>query len=79
MAPQLGLLELYHRDRLTDRVLQNLEDTVGNWELYGNDDPKRYPALQNEFFERAVKPLERREVLAALLFLGESGRCCLWT
>ena len=50
--------------------LQNLEDTTGNWELYGREDPKRYPSLQNEFFERAAGPLERREVLASLLALG---------
>ena len=41
--------------------MQDLEDTTGSWELYGQEDEKRYPALQAEFFDRAAAPLTRRE------------------
>jgi hypothetical protein len=37
-------------------MVQDLEDTTGSWELYGTDDDRRYPSLQNEFFERAARP-----------------------
>ena len=47
---------------------QDLEDTTGSWELYGTDDNRRYPSLQNEFFERAAAPLTRRESALAFIF-----------
>jgi len=50
--------------------LQDLEDTTGSWELYGTDDNRRYPSLQNEFFERASAPLTRRESALAFIFTG---------
>ena len=50
--------------------VQDLEDTTGSWELYGQEDEKRYPSLQAEFFNRAAAPLTRRESLLALTFVG---------
>eukprot|EP00884_Botryococcus_braunii_P001667 jgi/Botrbrau1/11500/Bobra.0360s0020.1 len=47
--------------------LEDLENSVGSWDLYGQEDDKRYPSLQAEFFERAAAPLERRESLIALV------------
>jgi photosystem I subunit VI len=32
--------------------LNDLENSLGSWEVYGQDDKKRYPELQNEFFQR---------------------------
>jgi hypothetical protein len=51
-------------------IVQDLEDTTGSWELYGQEDEKRYPSLQAEFFNRAAAPLTRRESLLAFTFVG---------
>jgi photosystem I subunit VI len=51
--------------------LQDLENTVGSWEMYGVEDSKRYPDIQSEFFERAAGPLTRRESVFSFLALGE--------
>jgi hypothetical protein len=57
--------------RMSDlMMLQDLEDTTGSWELYGQEDEKRYPSLQAEFFNRAAGPLTRRESLLAFTFVG---------
>lgn len=50
--------------------LSDLENTVGSWDMYGQDDQKRYNGLQSEFFERAASGLTRREYLNALVALG---------
>lgn len=42
---------------------QDLENTTGSWDMYGQDDNKRYPGMQNEFFNRAGDILKRREAL----------------
>jgi hypothetical protein len=47
-----------------------LENTAGSWDLYGQEDDKRYPSLQAEFFERAAAPLQRRESLIALIAIS---------
>ena len=59
--------------QLSRRSAQDLEDTTGSWELYGTDDNRRYPSLQNEFFERAAAPLTRRESALAFIFTGAYG------
>lgn len=51
--------------------MQDLEDTTGSWELYGQEDEKRYPSLQADFFNRAAAPLTRRSSLLAFTFVGE--------
>ena len=56
--------------------MQDLEDTTGSWELYGTDDDRRYPSLQNEFFERAAAPLTRRGSTLAFIFAGAALRSC---
>ena len=56
--------------------LQDLEDTTGSWELYGQEDDKRYPSLQAEFFNRAAGPLTRRESILAFTFVGELTSQC---
>jgi hypothetical protein len=52
---------------------QDLENTTGSWDLYGQDDNKRYPGMQNEFFNRAGDILKRREALRGFAAL------CKWT
>ena len=51
---------------------QDLENTVGSWDLYGQQDEKRYPGIQAEFFERAAAPVTRRESAYALITGRES-------
>lgn len=53
--------------------LNDLENTTGSWDMYGQDSDKRYPTLQNEFFERAGDALSRREALRGVLALFGAG------
>ena len=50
--------------------LQDLENTAGSWDLYGQTDERRYPGIQAEFFERAAAPLTRRESVYAFVTAG---------
>lgn len=50
--------------------VQDLENTAGSWDLYGQTDERRYPGIQAEFFERAAAPLTRRESVYAFVTLG---------
>ena len=54
---------------------QDLENTAGSWDLYGKEDERRYPQLQNEFFERAANPVISRQGLLAVAGLGEGPVC----
>lgn len=63
-------------DRYFD--LDDLENTLGSWDMYGQEDQKRYPGLQNEFFERAGESLTRREAIRSVLFLGGGGALLVW-
>lgn len=54
--------------------VQDMDNTVGSWSLYADDDPKRYPALQEEFFERAAAPLVDRRV--QIFFTAGRKWCC---
>uniref|UniRef100_A0AC62AEK1 Psah1 n=2 Tax=Dunaliella salina TaxID=3046 RepID=A0AC62AEK1_DUNSA len=49
--------------------LQDLENTTGAWDLYGVDEKKRYPGLQEEFFQRATDAVSRREALNGFVAL----------
>jgi photosystem I subunit 6 len=51
--------------------LQDIENTTGAWDLYGVDEKKRYPALQETFFQRATDPVTRREALNGFVALCE--------
>merc|ERR1712146_17652 len=57
--------------------LDDLENTVGSWEMYGSDNSDRYPAIQEEFFNRACQGLNRRD--AMLAFCAISGVAGLLT
>eukprot|EP00887_Chlorella_sp_A99_P002891 scaffold6.g2891.t1 len=58
--------------------LNDLENTIGSWDLYGQEDKNRYNGLQSEFFERAAGGLTRREYLAGLVALFGGGGILLW-
>eukprot|EP00894_Picocystis_sp_ML_P002589 jgi/Pico_ML_1/53106/g3715.t1 len=51
--------------------LDDMDNTTGNWDMYGMDDQKRYPEPQAAFFDRAADGLGRREAMYA--FLGVFG------
>lgn len=51
--------------------LQDLENTTGSWDMYGQDSDKRYPGMQAEFFERSGDILKRREALRGFVALCE--------
>ncbi|KFM26724.1 Photosystem I reaction center subunit VI, chloroplastic [Auxenochlorella protothecoides] len=58
--------------------LNDLENTIGSWELYGHEEKARYPSIQGEFFQRAAAGLTRREYLLAFVAgLGGTG-LLLW-
>ncbi len=59
--------------RIPALALQDLENTVGSWDMYGVEESKRYPGLQAEFFERAAAPLTRRESIVSFIAAGESA------
>ncbi len=63
-------LDAWQQGLLIECDDQDLENTVGSWELYGYEDEKRYPKTQSEFFERAAAPLTRKSALLALIFGG---------
>lgn len=76
-----------HQGGLTERlrcacnkpvIVQDLENTVGAWDMYGQEDQKRYPDLQNEFFERAASSLASRGAMLRFLAVGVPPRtACL--
>lgn len=51
-------------------MLQDLENTAGSWDLYGQEDRKRYPDLQAEFFQRAAQPVSRRDSVLGFVGVG---------
>jgi len=57
-------------DESTFFDLDDLENTAGSWDLYGQTDERRYPGIQAEFFERAAAPLTRRESVYAFVTLA---------
>uniref|UniRef100_A0AC62AEM1 Psah1 n=2 Tax=Eukaryota TaxID=2759 RepID=A0AC62AEM1_DUNTE len=50
--------------------LQDLENTTGAWDMYGVDEKKRYPGMQEEFFQRATDAVSRRESLNGFVALS---------
>eukprot|EP01024_Parvocaulis_polyphysoides_P053820 TRINITY_DN5389_c0_g2_i1.p1 TRINITY_DN5389_c0_g2~~TRINITY_DN5389_c0_g2_i1.p1 ORF type:complete len:139 (+),score=31.66 TRINITY_DN5389_c0_g2_i1:87-503(+) len=58
--------------------LNDLENTTGSWDMYGQEDEKRYPNLQAEFFERAGSALDRRESIFAFLAIGGPASLLFW-
>ena len=57
-------------------VLQDLENTLGSWDMYGQKDEKRYPGMQAKFFENAAEGLSRREAMLGFL-VGTGGASIL--
>mmetsp|Transcript_14496 Transcript_14496/g.31511 ORF Transcript_14496/g.31511 Transcript_14496/m.31511 type:complete len:134 (+) Transcript_14496:70-471(+) len=53
--------------------LQDLENTTGSWDMYGQDDKKRYPQMQETFFNQAADILTRREALRGFVALFGIG------
>eukprot|EP01023_Acetabularia_acetabulum_P045229 TRINITY_DN4579_c0_g1_i4.p4 TRINITY_DN4579_c0_g1~~TRINITY_DN4579_c0_g1_i4.p4 ORF type:complete len:139 (+),score=34.52 TRINITY_DN4579_c0_g1_i4:179-595(+) len=58
--------------------LNDLENTTGSWDMYGQEDDKRYPNLQSEFFQRAGSSVSRRESVFAFLAIGGPAALLVW-
>lgn len=58
--------------------LQDMENTAGSWDMYGVDDTKRYPALQETFFTQATDILSRREAMRGFIALFGIGSLVAW-
>jgi hypothetical protein len=58
--------------------MQDMENSTGSWDMYGQEEKKRYPDLQAKFFTQATDILSRREALRAFIALSEtaSPACC---
>lgn len=53
--------------------MQDMENTTGSWDLYGQDEKKRYPDLQAKFFTQSADILGRSDALRAFVALSESS------
>merc|ERR1719386_168521 len=58
--------------------LDDMENTVGSWEMYGEDGKERYPALQEEFFIRAGQALNRRTAMSTFLTMSGTAAILIW-
>jgi photosystem I subunit 6 len=59
-------------------LTQDLENTTGAWDMYGQEEARRYPGIQEEFFYKATDALSRRESLNAFVALGAFAVCLLF-
>lgn len=50
--------------------LNDIENTTGQWDFYGNDGPSPYNPLQSKFFETFAAPFTKRGLLLKFLILG---------
>ena len=57
-------------ETITSLAMQDLDNTVGAWDMYGQEDTKRYPDMQNEFFERAAGGLASRGSMLRFCAVG---------
>merc|ERR1719213_392064 len=58
--------------------LDDIENTTGSWDMYGQDEKKRYPAMQEEFFIRAGQALNRREAMLAFCAISGTASILVW-
>jgi len=58
--------------------MSDMENTVGSWDMYGQDDPKRYAGLQETFFANATEGVSRRSALQAFVAVGGAAACVVF-
>merc|ERR1712146_737554 len=58
--------------------LDDMANTIGNWDLYGQDERQRYPSLQADFFNRAGQALSRRPAMLAFCTLFGATTILFW-
>ncbi|CAG9465221.1 unnamed protein product [Pedinophyceae sp. YPF-701] len=56
----------------------DIENTVGAWDMYGKEDSQRYNDLQSKFFTQASTGLSRRESMLAFVTMFGTGSLLLW-
>merc|ERR1719213_583418 len=58
--------------------LDDIENTTGSWDMYGQDGKNRYPEIQEEFFRRAAQSINRRESMLAFCSLAGIASIISW-
>merc|ERR1711998_355924 len=58
--------------------LDDMTNTIGNWDLYGQDDRQRYPSLQADFFNRAGQALSRRPAMLSFCAVFGAATILSW-
>merc|ERR1712093_144929 len=58
--------------------LDDMENTVGSWEMYGEDGKKRYPALQEDFVNLVGQALNRRGAMLAFCAMSGTASVLIW-
>merc|ERR1711904_274185 len=75
---KLFILNSKYGDEAIYFDLDDMANTIGNWDLYGQDDSKRYPSLQADFFNRAGQALNRRAAMLAFCTISGSIAIVGW-
>merc|ERR1719161_1334878 len=58
--------------------LDDMENTVGSWEMYGEDGKKRYPSIQEDSVIRVGKALNRRSAMLAFCAMSGAVSVIAW-
>ncbi|KAG0560195.1 hypothetical protein M758_10G156900 [Ceratodon purpureus] len=67
---KVGVVSAKYGEKSVYFDLGEIDNTTGNWDLYGNDDPNRYNGFQNKFFETFAGAFTKRGLLLKFLVLG---------
>ncbi|XP_024396298.1 photosystem I reaction center subunit VI, chloroplastic [Physcomitrium patens] len=67
---KVGAISAKYGEKSVYFDLGEIDNTTGNWDLYGNDDPNRYNGFQNKFFETFAGAFTKRGLLLKFLVLG---------
>ncbi|KAL2613076.1 hypothetical protein R1flu_024768 [Riccia fluitans] len=69
-APSVGVVAKYDTSNSKYFDLEDLGNTTGAWDLYGQDQRSPYNGLQSKFFETFAAPFTKRGILLKLGLLG---------
>ncbi|KAK4429601.1 Photosystem I reaction center subunit VI, chloroplastic [Sesamum alatum] len=72
-----GALVAKYGDKSVYFDLEDIDNTIGQWNLYGSDAPSPYNPLQSKFFETFAAPFTKRGLLLKFLILGNGINSCL--
>ncbi|CAM6102053.1 unnamed protein product [Calypogeia fissa] len=72
-ARSVGITAKYDVEKSLYFDLTDIENTTGNWDMYGSDSLSPYNGLQSKFFETVVAAFTKRGLLLKFLILGGAG------